>query len=340
VIPLSKTRRRVLLGIAACVCALFAVFVCVLVGRKPAPPTIATILKEVGFDQHLGDDVPLDLVFQDEHGRDVTLGTYFGEKPVVLSFVYYRCPMLCTQVLDGLVRSLRSMSLEPGRDFEVVTVSIDARDTSALAAEKKANYLKEYANPAAESAWHFLTSRVETAPVDAHTAASAHSGPAGASAVPTGSSAVPTGSSAAPTGSSEATASASTAPTGTSAALLAKRVGFRYFYDASVEQFAHASGVAVLTGKGSISKYFYGIEYSPRDLRLALVEASAGEIGTWMDQALLLCYHYDPMTGTYGIVILTIIRALGILTVLAIAGLLFALLRRERRLVAAEIGGS
>lgn len=276
--------------IAAAACALAAVVAIAMIPRKPDPTSIATILKEVGFDQRLGDDVPLDLVFQDENGRDVRLGDCFGAKPVVLSFVYYQCPMLCTQVLDGLVRSLRGTNLEPGTDFELVTVSIDARDTSERASKKKASYLAAYGHPGAERAWHFLTARPSAEP-----------------------------------------ASVRPAPTGESAARLAERVGFRYFYDARNEQFAHASGIVVLTGKGSISKYLYGIDYSPRDLRLALVEASAGEIGTWMDQALLLCYHYDPMTGTYGLVILTIIRVIGILTVVVIAALLAALLRRERR---------
>jgi protein SCO1/2 len=298
VISLPKPRRRTVIWFAAGACVLLAAGVCALVPRKPVPQPIASILKEVGFDQRLGEDVPLDLSFRDERGSDVKLATCFGSRPVVLSFVYYQCPMLCTQVLEGLVHSLRSMNLEPGKDFELVTVSIDARDTSDLAAKKKQSYLAEYGNEAAEPAWHFLTSPAKAAPTSAREAA-----------------------------------------TGEAAARLAEAVGFRYHYDESIAQFAHASGIVVLTGGGQVSKYFYGIDYSPRDLRLALVEASQGEIGSWLDQALLLCYHYDPMTGAYGLVILTVIRVISILTVILIAALLVTLLRRERRALPLQAGG-
>lgn len=297
--PLLKHRRRIVLWSAAGLCVLVAGWIGAMNLRHDVPQPIASVLKEVGFDQNLGQRVPLDLVFQDESGRDVELREFFGAKPVVLSFVYYQCPMLCTQVLDGVVHSLRAISLEPGRDFEIVTVSIDARDTSELAAKKKASYLAEYGHTDASSAWHFLTSRPK------HVNKSEH-----------------------------------VAPTGDSAARLAKEVGFRYFYDESIAQFAHASGIVVLTGDGRISKYFYGIDYSPRDLRLALVEASSGDIGTWMDQALLLCYHYDPMTGTYGVAILAIIRIVAILTVILLALLLAALLRRERGSASLSAKGS
>jgi protein SCO1/2 len=212
-------------------------------------------------------------------------------------------------VQEGLVHSLRAMSLEPGLDFEIVTVSIDARDTLEMAARKKASCIADYGNPSAAPHWHFLTSPTKT-------------------------------ESSAPGSPTSPRSIGGQAPTGDSAALLARKVGFRYFYDKEADQFAHASGIVVLTPAGQVSKYFYGIEYSPRDLRLALVEASSGEIGTWMDQALLLCYHYDPMTGAYGVVILTVIRLFAILTVLMIAGLLVALLRRERHMLHLQAGGS
>lgn len=310
-IPFPPQRRRVLLIVAGSVCAVFALVACVMIWRKPVPQGIASILKEVGFDQRLGQDVPLDLAFRDEAGRGVSLREYFKKRPVVLSFVYYQCPMLCTQVQTGLVHSLRAMNLEPGEDFELVTVSIDGRDTIEQAAKKKESYLAEYGNPRAASYWHFLTSPLEADP----------SAPASA-----------------PQSAPESPPAA--APTGQAAARLAQEVGFRYFYDKETDQFAHASGIVVLTPEGQVSKYFYGIDYSPRDLRLALVEASSGEIGTWMDQALLLCYHYDPLTGTYGVVILTVIRFFAVVTILLIAGLVTTLIRQERRALHISAGGA
>lgn len=279
--------------IAAMIAIALAVASC-----SPAPQPISRVLKEVGFDQRLGERAPLDVVLRDETGRAVKLGGYFGHKPVVLSLVYYRCPMLCTQVLNGLVHGLRAMNLEPGSDFELVTVSIDARDTSELAAEKKASYVASYARPGAESAWHFLTSPL------------AHETPKGV------------------------------APTGESAAAIARAVGFRSLYDAESDQFAHASGIVVLTPDGRVSKYFYGIDFSPRDLRLALVESSSGDIGTLIDQALLLCYHYDPTTGRYGLVVMSAVRVLGALTVAALAVLVITLVRRERRAMRVHAGGA
>jgi protein SCO1/2 len=247
---------------------------------------IDRILGEVSFDQKLDAQLPLDLVFTDESGAEVQLGRYFGTKPVVLLLVYYECPMLCTQVLNGFVRMLRALSLEPGDDFEIVTVSIDARETPALAASKRAKYAAEYGKPEVASAWHFLT------------------------------------------GSEKAIAQ------------LASTVGFRFKFDAETNQFAHASGFVTLTPQGRVSKYFYGVEYAPRDVRLALVESSSGTIGTLVDQVLLLCYHYDPTTGKYGVAIMTIVRALGILTVGVLVGFIVVALRRERSVLRAQKGGA
>ncbi|MBI1927913.1 SCO family protein [Candidatus Poribacteria bacterium] len=222
------------------------------------------ILREVGIDQRLNEQVPLDLVFRDETGKLVRLGDYFGEKPVILSLVYYECPMLCTLVLNGLLKSLRALSFDVGKEFNVVTVSFNPGETPTLAAAKKAEYIQHYSRPGTAEGWHFLTGQ-------------------------------------------EA-----------SIQQLAQAVGFRYVYDAQKNQFAHASGIMVLTPQGRLSHYFYGIEYSPRDIRLSLVEASANKIGSPVDQLLLYCYHYDPTTGKYGVIIMNIIRLAGLGTVLAL----------------------
>ncbi|MGA8222228.1 MAG: SCO family protein [Candidatus Acidiferrales bacterium] len=233
------------------------------------------LLKEVGIDQKLNDAIPRDLVFRDENGSAVNLSQFFAQKPVVLSLVYYDCPMLCTQVLNGLDRSLRDVPMDIGKDFEVVTVSIDPSETPKLASAKRDLYAGIYGRPGAAAGWHFLTgdeSQIKR---------------------------------------------------------LANAVGFRYAYDADSKQFAHASAIMILTPEGKISRYFYGIKYPSRDMRLGLVEASEGKIGSPVDQVLLFCYHYDPITGKYGLVISRVIKAGGLLTVLAIGFLVFALRRHE-----------
>ncbi len=235
------------------------------------------VYNEVRIDQKLNAQVPLDLVFRDERGDTVRLGDYFHAKPVVLSFVYYQCPMLCTQVLNGMVDGFKGLNLSVGNEFDVVTVSIDPRDTPELAAEKKEAYLQAYGRPGAEEGWHFLTGQEP------------------------------------------------------SIRPLADAVGFRYMYDETSGQFAHAAGIMVATPEGRIARYFYGIEYSPRDLRFALIDASQNKIGSLVDKLLLLCYHYDPMTGKYGPIITNIFRAGGALTVLVVGGSLFMFFRRERR---------
>jgi protein SCO1/2 len=242
-------------------------------------------LKGVGIDQHLNSSLPLGVALRDEVGRVVHLSDYFGKRPVVLALVYYNCPMLCTQVLNGLVSSLRVMSLSPGRDFDVVAVSFDARDKPSDAAAKKNAYLTRYNRAGTDGGWHFLT--------------------ADAPAI----------------------------------AAVARAVGFRFRYDADRDQFAHASAITVATPEGRISRYLYGIEYAPRDLRLALVEASAGKIGTPADQVLLYCFHYDPKTGKYGAAVLNIVRLAGAATVLALAVSVFLMTRRRSarlRVVAGE----
>jgi cytochrome c oxidase subunit 2 len=249
-------------------------FVIAVVALAQGPPVK---FSDVHFDQRLDEQVPMDLNFRDESGQTVRLGDYFGKKPVILSLVYYECPMLCTQVLNGQVTSLRGIAFNVGEQFNVVTVSFNPRETPALAKAKKEMYLSRYGRPGAEEGWHFLT------------------------------------------GDPKAIAS------------LADSVGFHYIYDALLNQYAHASGIMVLTPQGRISRYFYGIDYSPRDLRLGLVEASAGKIGTPVDQIMLLCYHYDAATGKYGVMVTNSLRIGGIIIVLLIVTLFFLLQRRVRR---------
>jgi protein SCO1/2 len=246
-------------------------------------------LRDVRIEQKLDQQLPLDLVFRDENGQEVKLGQYFGQKPVVLAFVYYDCPMLCTQVLNGMVTSFRVLPFEMGKEFEVVTVSFDPRETSALATKKKqvyVNYLPAKMRPAATNGWHFLTGDQDNI------------------------------------------------------AKLTDAAGFRYQYDEKTKQFAHASGIMVTTPQGKLSRYFYGVEYAPRDLRLGLIESSANKIGSPVDQLLLYCYHYDPATGTYGAAIMKIMRIAGVLTVLTIVAMLFALKARKPKMANVTTGGA
>lgn len=234
------------------------------------------LLKDVGIDQKLNESIPLDLTFRDEDGKPVQLRQYFGQKPVILSLVYYNCPMLCTQVLNGLNRSIKELPMDVGKQFNIVTVSIDPTERPILAAAKQALYTGIYGRPGAAEGWHFLTGDEQDIKQ------------------------------------------------------LAASTGFRYAYDVQSKQFAHASAIMVLTPKGKISRYFYGITYPPRDLRLGLVEASEGKIGSAVDQILLFCYHYDPVTGKYGLLISRVVQAAGIFTVLGIALLVFMLSRHQR----------
>jgi protein SCO1/2 len=264
-----------------------------LYGGRPENGPVASglpkALQNVGIDQKLNQQVPLDLPLRDENGQAVTLGQYFGKRPVVLSLVYYNCPMLCTQVLNGMIASFKTLSFVPGEDYEIVTVSFDSRETPPLASAKKnvyVNYLPQAKRAAAAKGWHFLT--------------------------------------------------------GDDASIkrLTDAVGFRYQWDESTNQFAHASGIMVVTPEGKLSQYYYGIEYSAKDLRLGLVEASANKIGTAVDQLLLYCYHYDPATGTYGARILNVVRLAGVLTVVGIVLLLLLLRRRSTMRVPVSAGGA
>jgi len=245
--------------------------------QPPQLPAGQNPFSNVGLDQHLNEQVPLDLTFRDETGRLVQLREYFGEKPVILSLAYYDCPMLCTLVINGLIRTLRTLSFSAGKEFNVLTVSFDPREKPPLAAMKRQLTLQSYNRSGAEAGWHFLTGEEE------------------------------------------------------SIQKLTKAVGFRYAYDQKYNQFMHASGIMVLTPQGKLSRYFYGIEFAPIDVRLGLVEASAGKIGSAVEQILLLCFHYDPAAGKYGLAIMRVLQGTGLVTVLALGSFIFISLRRERR---------
>jgi protein SCO1/2 len=245
-----------------------------------AAQNIPSVLRNVGFEPPLNAHLPLDLAFRDETGRGVQLRDYFTQKPVLLALVYYGCPMLCNQTEQGVVGALRMLSFNPGRDYEVVFVSFDPRESPDMAAQKKESAMSHFRRPETASGWHFLTGSKES--VDA----------------------------------------------------LTKAVNFRYSFDEKSNLFAHSAGIMLLTPDGRISRYFYGVEYPARDLRLGLVDASAGKIGTPVDRALLFCYQYDPTSARYSASILKIIRLGGVLTILVlVAGMLIF---RRRDIVAAR----
>ena len=248
-----------------------------------ASSTMPPALQNVGFEPALNAKMPLDLPFRDETGREVKLGDYFGTKPVVLAFVYYSCPMLCEQVQQGVVGSLRMLSFNPGRDYEVVFISFDPKDTPESAAEKKKVALGHFRHEGSPDAWHFLSG-------------------------------------------SE-----------TSIAAATQAANFHYKFDEKSGLFAHASGVMIFTPDGRISRYFYGVEYPGRDVRLGLVDASAGKIGSPIDHVLLFCYHYDPTSATYSASILKLVRLGGILTVLCFVGAVLIFRRRDAALARARL---
>jgi protein SCO1 len=243
------------------------------VGASSAGLPVA--LRNVGFEPPLGGAIPLGLGFRDESGRDVRLGDYFGRKPVLLALVYYGCPMLCNQVEQGVVGSLKMLSFNAGSDFEVLFVSFDPRETPGMAAQKKVSALSHYGRPDTASGWHFLTGGKQS--IDA----------------------------------------------------LTEAANFRYSFNESSGIFAHASGIMLLTEDGRISRYFYGVEYPSRDVRLGLVDASAGRIGNPIDHLLLYCFQYDPSTARYSAAILRIIRFGGVLTIFTIVAGILIFRRRD-----------
>jgi protein SCO1/2 len=246
-----------------------------------APPAP---LRGVGIVQQMNQQVPADLTFRDETGRSVHLGDYFGKRPIVLSLVYFNCPFMCTEVLNGELRAFQGMSLNLAKDFDAVTVSFDPKDGPPEAAVKNRIYTGLYGRPTSSGGWHFLTG-------DQH-----------------------------------------------SVEALTDAVGFHYAYDQPSGQFAHATSIMILTPDGRVARYFYGIQYPSRDVRLGLVEASNGKIGSPTDAALLFCYHYDPLTGKYGLVVLNVMRIAGIVTVLVLGAFLWLMFRSEKySLVSSEL---
>jgi protein SCO1/2 len=252
----------------------------------PAAKNLPPVLQNVGFEPQLNAQLPLDLAFRDEAGRNVQLRDYFRQKPVVLALVYYGCPMLCNQVEQGVVGTLRMLSFNPGRDYQVIFVSFDPRETPDMAAQKKDSAMSHFRRPETASGWHFLT------------------------------------------GSKE------------SIGALTKAANFRYSFDEKANLFAHASGIMLLTSDGRISRYFYGVEYPSRDVRLGLVDASAGKIGTPIDRALLFCYQYDPATARYSASILAMIRLGGILTVVCLVVAILIFRRRDSKAARTRFQGA
>lgn len=248
-------------------------------GTMPGP------LQEVGYDQRLGEQLPLDLPFRDEAGRPVKLGDLFGRRPVVMIFAYYHCPMLCDLVVQGATGSLKALTLDAGKDFDVVVVSIDPKETPEQARETKRAALSHYGRTGTEAGWHFLTGPQQSI-LELTTAA-----------------------------------------------------GFRYVYDKERNEYAHAAGVMIATPGGRISRYLYGIEYAPRDVRLALIESSEGRIGNLADQVLLYCFHYDPVYGKYSAMTMNILRLGAVATVLGL-GLLIVLLKRRERMETGPLGAA
>ncbi|HEX3682603.1 MAG TPA: SCO family protein [Bryobacteraceae bacterium] len=245
-------------------------------GTAPAQFVRPNITKGVRFDQRLNAPVPLDLVFHDEANEAVPLRTYFGDKPVVLALVYYKCPNLCNLTLTEMASSLKRVALQPGNDYNAVVVSIDPAETPTLAEEKKSNYAKVFNRSGFDSGWHFLT------------------------------------------GSQD------------SISRLAAAVGFHYRWDEPTHQFVHAAGIMIVTPDGKLSRYVYGVQYAPADLRLGLVEASQHKIGTPVDYALLYCFHYDASQGKYTLAIMNVLKLAGGVTIICLAALVFFLMRREK----------
>ena len=244
------------------------------------PNGMPEALKTVGIEQKLGAQLPLDAEFKDEDGKTIKLGSYFNTgRPVIVAFVYYECPMLCNQVLNGLTGSLKGISFDAGKEFDVVAISFDARenDKADLAKNKKASYIERYNRPGAEKGWHFLTGTQES--IDKATSAA----------------------------------------------------GFSYKWDQRSNQFAHAAGVMIATPDGKLSRYFYGIDYSPKDVKFGIMESAENKIGNAAEQLLLYCYHYDPASGKYGLAILNVIRLGGVLTVMGLGIMGFVFWRRNKK---------
>jgi len=236
-------------------------------------------LQKIGIEQKLNEQIPTDAIFRDENGKEVRLGEYFGKRPVILALVYFECPMLCNEVLNGLTGSLKRLTFDAGRHIDVVAISIDARenDKPELAKNKKESYMKRYGRPETEKGWHFLTGTQDE--IDKVT----------------------------------------------------KAVGFNYKWDEQSNQFAHAGGIMITTPDGKLSRYLYGIDYAPKDIKFAVMESAENKIGNPAEQLLLYCYHYDPATGKYGLSILKVMRLGGIVTLIGLGAMLFVFWRKGKK---------
>jgi protein SCO1 len=241
----------------------------------------ASLLSKVTISQHLNQQLPLNLTFTDDTGKQIQLASYFGKKPAILALVYYRCPMLCSEELDGLTSALLMVDEVPGRDFNIVVVSIDPTEGPDLAAAKKRSYVKRYGKPQTANGWHFLTGTQPN--IDA----------------------------------------------------LAQAVGFGYVKipgpDGKLDQFAHASAIQIVTPQGKLAQYYMGVEYSPKDIRLGLAEASNNRIGSPVDNILTYCYHYDPGTNKHSLIVARVIQLGGLVTVLSLGSFMFVMFRRDIR---------
>jgi len=243
---------------------------------------LPSVLQKVGVDQRLNQPLPLDAQFVDETGKAVRLGDYFGKRPAILSLVYYNCPMLCSEEMDGLTSALEMVRLDPGKDFDVIIISIDPSEKPELAARKKNFYMRRYGRPGTENGFHFLTG--QQAAIDA----------------------------------------------------VSRATGFGYMRvhlpDGRPDQFAHASAIEVVTTSGKLAQYYLGVEYSPKDIMLGLVEASGNKIGSPVENILTYCYHYDPQTNKHSLVVARVVQLGGMVTVAGLGGFMFLMFRRDLRL--------
>lgn len=241
----------------------------------------SSLLDKVTISQHLNQQIPLNLTFADDTGKQIELASYFGKKPAILALVYYRCPMLCSEELDGLTSALLMVDEVPGRDFNIIVVSIDPTEGPALAAAKKRSYVHRYGKPQTANGWHFLTGTQSN--IDA----------------------------------------------------LTKAVGFGYVKipgpDGKLDQFAHASAIQIVTPQGKLAQYYMGVEYSPKDIRLGLAEASNNRIGSPVDNILTYCYHYDPSTNKHSLIVARIVQLGGLVTLLSLGSFMFVMFRRDIR---------
>jgi protein SCO1/2 len=285
---IRRTAARGAFGVAVC-CALSASFASAQVssyGDKEMGPNngnqLPTVLQKVGVEQHLNQMLPLDAQFVDDTGKTVRLGDYFGKRPAILSLVYYNCPMLCSEEMDGLAGALEMVRLTPGKDFDIVIISIDPTETPELAAKKKAFYVKRYGRPETANGWHFLTGQQPA--IDA----------------------------------------------------VSNATGFGYIRvpgpDGKLDQYAHASAIEVVTTDGRLAQYYLGVEYSPKDVLLGLVEASGNKIGSPVANILTYCYHYDPQTNKHSLIVARVVQLGGMMTVVSLGSFMFVMFRRDIKL--------